>query len=79
MTEKTIKIKGLIKGEVCMGTYGLVELELLDIEKELDVLHNISSWENIYLEFCEKVGDEYGIHSREFIRYILENFNPIKK
>lgn len=30
-----IKIKELISDEVCMGTYGLVELELLEMEKEL--------------------------------------------
>ena len=33
MTERTIKIKGLISGQVDMGTFGLVELELLAIEK----------------------------------------------
>ncbi len=30
-----IKIKELISDEVCMGTYGLVELELLEMEKDL--------------------------------------------
>ena len=34
MENKTIKIKGLIKDEVCMGTYGLVELELFKIERQ---------------------------------------------
>jgi len=38
MTERTIKIKELIHNEVCMGTYGLVELELLEIEKEMEAL-----------------------------------------
>lgn len=36
MTERTIKIKGLISGQVDMGTFGLVELELLAIEKEME-------------------------------------------
>lgn len=27
------KIKGLVKDEVCMGTYGLVELELRELVK----------------------------------------------
>jgi len=35
MTERTIKIKQLIHDEVCMGTYGLVEKELLEMEKEI--------------------------------------------
>jgi len=29
-----IKIKELLSDEVCMGTYGLVELELLEMEKD---------------------------------------------
>ena len=34
MIKKQIaKIKGLIKDEVCMGTYGLVELELRELVK----------------------------------------------
>ncbi len=33
MNAKTIKIKELIHDEVCMGTFGLVELELIEIEK----------------------------------------------
>ena len=35
MTERTKRIKGLISGQVDMGTFGLVELELLEFEKEL--------------------------------------------
>jgi hypothetical protein len=39
-----IKIKELISDEVCMGTFGLVELELLEMEKDfLDQLQNTSS------------------------------------
>ncbi|HUH44187.1 MAG TPA: hypothetical protein VLZ44_03360 [Treponemataceae bacterium] len=39
-----IKIKELISDEVCMGTFGLVELELLEIEKDfLDQLQNTAS------------------------------------
>ncbi len=37
MNEKIVKIKKLIHNEVCMGTFGLVELELLDLEKEMKV------------------------------------------
>ena len=37
MTESTKIIKGLISGQVDMGTFGLVELELLAIEKEMVV------------------------------------------
>ena len=35
MTERTKRIKGLISGQVDMGTFGLVELELLEFDKEL--------------------------------------------
>ena len=34
MNKRCIEIKRLIKDEVCLGTYGLVELELKDIEKD---------------------------------------------
>lgn len=38
MTERTKTIKGLISGQVDMGTFGLVELELLAIENEMEAL-----------------------------------------
>ena len=38
MNERTKTIKGLISGQVDMGTFGLVELELLAIEKENETL-----------------------------------------
>lgn len=34
LSEKSIKIKELISGQVDMGTFGLVELILLEIEKQ---------------------------------------------
>lgn len=40
MTERTKNIKNLISGNVDMGTFGLVELELLAIEKEIEELRN---------------------------------------
>ena len=36
MTKRTIKIKELISGQVDMGTFGLVELELIESEKKLN-------------------------------------------
>lgn len=42
MTERTKTIKGLISGQVDMGTFGLVELELLDIEKEVEELKDMA-------------------------------------
>jgi hypothetical protein len=36
MTERTIKIKELISGQVDMGTFGLVELELVESDKKLE-------------------------------------------
>ena len=38
MTERTKTIKGLISGQVDMGTFGLVELELLAIENDNEAL-----------------------------------------
>jgi hypothetical protein len=38
MDNRTIKIKELIKGQVDMVTFGLVELELLNFEKEIEKL-----------------------------------------
>jgi len=35
MNKRIVNIKNLISDDVCMGTYGLVELELLAMEKEL--------------------------------------------
>ena len=35
LSENSIRIKELIKEEVCMGTYGLVELELLSLDNKL--------------------------------------------
>jgi hypothetical protein len=43
MTERTIKIKELISGQVDMGTFGLVELELLAIEIEIEELKTNNS------------------------------------
>ena len=37
MTKRTIKIKELISGQVDMVTFGLVELELIETEKNLEV------------------------------------------
>ncbi len=41
MTERTKTIKRLISGQVDMGTFGLVELELFDIEKETERLKEV--------------------------------------
>lgn len=40
LSERSIKIKELIHSEVCMGTFGLVELELIELEKEKVNLFN---------------------------------------
>jgi hypothetical protein len=41
LSERSIKIKELIHEEVCMGTYGLVELELIEFEKEIELLKEL--------------------------------------
>ena len=33
LSKHSIRIKTLIHEEVCMGTYGLVELELIEMDK----------------------------------------------
>ena len=38
LSERSIRIKSLISGQVDMGTFGLVELELIEIDKELSEL-----------------------------------------
>ena len=57
-----IKIKELISDEVCMGTFGLVELELLEMEKDfLDQLQNKSSnsdYAKCLQRFCDLLDDD---------------------
>jgi len=57
MTERTKTIKGLISGQVDMGTFGLVELELLAIEKENEALrkHAVSGRSELLLAFVEHI------------------------
>ena len=47
LSERSIKIKELIQNEVCMGTFGLVELELIEFDKEIENLkHEIEELKN---------------------------------
>jgi hypothetical protein len=41
LSDRSILIKSLINEEVCMGTYGLVELELKEFDKEIAELKKI--------------------------------------
>lgn len=61
MTNRTIKIKELISGQVDMGTYGLVELELVESEKKLnEALHLLIELSKkphfLYVEELKQVG-----------------------
>jgi hypothetical protein len=61
MTKRTIKIKELISGQVDTGTYGLVELELVESEKKLnEALHLLIELSNkphfLYVEELKQVG-----------------------
>ena len=58
MTDRTVKIKELIHEEVCMGTYGLVELELLEIEKEMERLMKLIPAECGTCEHCKRFWKE---------------------
>jgi len=42
LSERSIRIKELISGQVDMGTFGLVELELIEFDKELHELKKLS-------------------------------------
>lgn len=41
LSERSIKIKELINGQVDMGTFGLIELELIEFDKELAELKKL--------------------------------------
>ena len=62
MTERTKTIKGLISGQVDMGTFGLVELELLAIENENEALrkHAVSGSYFEWDKFANALKDEFG-------------------
>jgi hypothetical protein len=59
MNEKIIKVKELIHEEVCMGTYGLVELELIEFEKQATkdkmILDALKNRLNRWIEDVEKL------------------------
>ena len=61
--EHIIKVKELISDEVCLGTYGLVELELLEMEKELEILRSfknkISEQKDLDPKFAELVNENF--------------------
>jgi hypothetical protein len=40
LSNRSIRIKELINNEVCMGTYGLVEIELKEFDKEKEFLES---------------------------------------
>ena len=61
MTKRTIKIKELISGQVDMGTFGLVELELVESEKKLnEALRLLIELSNkplfLYVEELKQIG-----------------------
>ena len=41
LSERSIRIKELISGQLDMGTFGLVELELIEFDKELHELKKL--------------------------------------
>lgn len=77
MTERTKKIKGLINGQVDMGTFGLVELELLDIENENEALrkHAVSGRSEQLVSFLKwYVKDEMMRKEKELVTSIVERY-----
>lgn len=65
MTERTKTIKGLISGQVDIGTFGLVELELLAIENENEALrkHAVMQQSEQLAAFLQNViGKKYSIY-----------------
>lgn len=44
LSNRSIRIKELIQDEVCMGTYGIIELHLQDFDKEIERLKKVSDY-----------------------------------
>ena len=40
LSNRSIRVKELIHDEVCMGTFGIVEIELKDFDKEKEFLES---------------------------------------
>ena len=40
LSNRSIRVKELIHDEVCMGTFGIVEIELQDFDKEKEFLES---------------------------------------
>ncbi len=64
LSERSIRIKELISGQVDMGTFGLVELELIEFDKELHELKklrvaDVSNNEVTLKAFVQEIVDEY--------------------
>jgi len=77
MTERTKTIKGLISGQVDMGTFGLVELELLAIENDNEALrkHAVSGRSEQLVSFLRwYVIDETKRDEPNNIRNVVERY-----
>jgi len=70
MTERTKTIKGLISGQVDMGTFGLVELELLAIEKENEALRKHAVIGSFSLDDIWRMAQKYNCD--DFIKMVQE-------
>jgi len=88
MNENTIKIKGLIKDEVCLGTYGLVELELLDLEKKIEKLKELEKYYQVAMdwyyrkkyyedEYLQKIGSYNKYTPEEIAEEIMEDIKAL--
>jgi hypothetical protein len=68
MTERTKTIKGLISGQVDMGTFGLVEIELLAIENDNEALrkHAVSSSLPDYVNYLQERLTNWNIAFNDF-------------
>jgi hypothetical protein len=63
LSERSIRIKELISGQVDMGTFGLVELELIEFDKELHELKklrvaDVSNRRELLIAFMENLTTE---------------------
>ena len=73
MSPESIEIKRLIHGEVCMGTYGLVELALIKLEKKLIEIEQISKFD--YLGFFKWLKSINKLEMYEAMLDISEDFS----
>ena len=76
MNENILKIKQLINSEVCMGTYGLVKLELREIE---NFVINQNSIENSKIAVKNMLTHKFVQEAKNHVGKKLDELPELKK